>query len=318
MRTKVFTAGIGGLAAWLALGTVPAAAAQSMGCLIEPQQVAEVGAPMIGIIESMLVDRGDRVVRGQVMARLRSDVEQAALAVADSRAQAEADEQAARTSLDFARQKLERARYLLARKFISQQGLDQASTEYELARQKSAQAVEQKRTVLRELELAQAQLSQRVIRSPFDGIVAERYLSVGERVEEKPLFRVAKINPLKVQVVVPAMFYGKIKPGASASVQPQLPEAAAVDGRVTLVDKIIDGSSNTFRVQLELPNPRFAIPAGLRCTTDLGLPALPTGSEPTAGTPAQVATPIRPAVMQLVAKPPAEQRQAPATLGRSR
>lgn len=287
------------MAGVLALAGGPTFGAQPMGCLIEPQQVADVGSPIIGVIEAVLVDRGDRVAKGQILARLRSDVERAAVAVADSRAQAEADEQAAQASLDFARQKLERAQYLQSRNFISRQGVDQARTDYELARQKSAQALEQKRTSRRELGLAQAQLSQRVIRSPFEGIVAERYLAVGERVEEKPLFRIAKIHPLKVQVVVPAALYGKIQPGTSATVQPQLPDAGTATARVTLVDKLIDGPSNTFRVQLELPNPDLSLPAGLRCKTDFG-PALPAaaGKQATGSSP-PIASPVRPAVLKL-------------------
>lgn len=296
MKNKAFALG-GGLAAWLLAGG-PALGAQQMGCLIEPQLVADVGSPIIGVIETVLVDRGDRVTKGQVLARLHSDVERAAVAVADSRARAEADEQSAQASLEFARQKLERARNLLERKFISQQGLDQAQTEYELARQKAAQAAEQKRTTVRELGFAQAQLSQHVIRSPFDGIVAERYLAVGERVEEKPLFRVAKIDPLKVQVVVPAAFYGKVRAGMVATVQPQLPDAAPAQARVTLVDKLIDGPSNTFRVQLELPNPSNALPAGLRCRTDLGLPM------PADGSPATPAPALRPALLKVESTPP--------------
>ena len=314
--TKASPAGrvIGGLAVWLISGINPVLGAQPMGCLIEPQQVAEVGAPAIGIIEAVLVDRGDRVVKGQVIARLRSDVERAAVAVAHSRAQAEADELAARTSLDFARQKLERAQNLQARKFISQQAVDQARTEVELAEQKSRQASEQKYTTRQELGLTQAQLAQRVIRSPFDGIVAERYLSVGERVEEKPLFRVARINPLKVQVVVPAAFYGKIKSGTTASVQPQLPDAVATSARVTLVDKLIDGPSNTFRVQLELPNPDFALPAGLRCKTDFGLelPAVASRQVTTTSS-----APIRPALLRPDPNLPASQPRVAAAPKRS-
>lgn len=318
VRKNAFAAVIGeGLAAWLASGISPVLATQPMGCLIEPQQVAEVGSPIIGIVEAVMVDRGDPVVKGQVLARLRSDVERAAVAVADSRTQAEADEQAARASLDFARQKLERAQDLLTKKFISPQAVDQTRNEYALAKQKSVQAAEQKRITLRELRLAQVQLAQRVIRSPFDGIVAERYLAVGERVEEKPLFRVAKINPLKVQVVAPVAFYGKILPGARASIQPQLPDAMAAIARVTLVDKLIDGPSNTFRVQLEMPNPDFSLPAGLRCKADFG-PALSPGmSKQAASTPTTLSMPIQPAVLRLDSNLSAKQRDAAAALQRS-
>jgi len=229
-----------------------------------------------------------------VIARLRAEVERAAVGVAHTRSQAEADEQAARANVVFARQKLERAKELLDKQFISQQALDQVRTEYEVAEQKLVQAGEQKRIAKRELELADAQLAQRSIRSPFDGVVAERYVSLGERVEDKPLVRVAQVDPLKVQVVVPAALFGKIAPGAAASVQPQLPETGALSARVTLVDKLIDAPSNTFRVQLELPNPELAIPAGLRCQADFGLERPESGSSPKQ----TAAAPIQPAALK--------------------
>ncbi|WP_291988927.1 efflux RND transporter periplasmic adaptor subunit [Candidatus Accumulibacter sp. ACC007] len=287
---------LGGLAislAAVAVGSGEVLAAPPLGCLIEPEQVAEVGSPVIGVIEAIRVERGDRVSKGQVLALLRGDVERAAVGVAGTRARAEADEQAARSNVAFARQKLERTQGLLEKKFISEQALDQVRTEYEVAEQRLVQAREQKRVAQRELGLAEAQLAQRSIRSPFDGVVAERYLSVGERVEEKPLFRVAKVDPLRVQVVVPAALYGKIESGAFASVQPQLPETAAVQAQVTLVDQLIDAPSNTFRVLLTLPNPDLRLPAGLRCQADFGLD-LPVLAGKQGVTPSSPARPIRP------------------------
>jgi multidrug efflux pump subunit AcrA (membrane-fusion protein) len=61
-----------------------------------------------------------------------------------------------------------------------------------------------------------------------------------------------------------------------ASVTPELPDTAPVQAQVSLVDKIVDGASNTFRVRLKLPNPKHALPAGLRCKADLGLKPIVT------------------------------------------
>ena len=59
-----------------------AAAPKPLGCLIEPYTVAEVGSPVIGVIASLHVERGDSVRRGQALAVLRADVERHADAVA--------------------------------------------------------------------------------------------------------------------------------------------------------------------------------------------------------------------------------------------
>ena len=87
----------------------PVYAAQPMGCLIEPESVAEVGSQVIGVIESVNVDRGDLVHKGQVLATLRADVERASVSVADSRAQAEAEVRSAAANLAFNQQRRKRA-----------------------------------------------------------------------------------------------------------------------------------------------------------------------------------------------------------------
>ena len=253
---------------------IPGAAAhadQALMCLIQPSQIAEVGTSVTGVIDEMRVERGAYVKKGGVIAVLRNDVERAALNVARSKAQAEADVQAAIAGLDFARQREARAKELFDKQFISEQALDQSRTETRVAEQKLAQAREQRRIWERELSLAQSQLAQRTLVSPISGIVAERYLSVGERVEDRSVARVVSIDPLHVEVMVPAAQFGMIHAGASATVVPELPGAPSVQAKVALVDQLVDGPSNTFRVRLLLPNPDHALPAGLRCKAYLGL-----------------------------------------------
>lgn len=248
-----------------------AAAAQPLGCLIEPHRVVDVGSAVIGVVESVKVERGDRVAKGDVIAVLRADVERAAVNVAAGRASIAAEVQAAQANYELARQKFARAVELRRQNFISEQALEQSRAEAEVAEQRLAQAKEQRGISARELRLAEAQLGLRTIRSPADGVIVERYMSGGERVEEKPIVRVATVDPLRVEVVVPASLYGTISVGALLTVTPELPSAKPRQAKVTLVDSVIDGPSNTFRVRLELPNPNYELPAGLRCKVDLGL-----------------------------------------------
>ncbi len=248
-------------------------AAQPLGCLIEAERITDVGSPVIGIVEKVAVERGDLVKKGQVLAILRAPVERATLSVASSRAESNAELQAATAAARFNQERLTRAEDLFRQKFISNQALDQARSEADLSAQKLVQAREQREVSRREREVASAQLSQRTIRSPFDGVVAERFVSAGERVDDKPLLRIAKVDPLRVQLVVPVTLYKQVRPGGSANVVPELPGAAAVTAQVTMVDKVIDAASNTFRVHLELPNPGGALPAGLRCKAEFNFPA---------------------------------------------
>jgi multidrug efflux pump subunit AcrA (membrane-fusion protein) len=82
--------------------------------------------------------------------------------------------------------------------------------------------------------------------------------------------------------------FPQIQVGTRATVTPDLPGAAPMQARVSMVDKVVDAASNTFRVHLSLPNPRSALPAGLRCRAQFAVPpasngpALPASTVPNA------------------------------------
>ena len=259
------------LSAGLSLGcaTAHAAPAQALGCLIEPASVSELGSPVVGVIEQVHVERGDRVHAGQPLATLRADVERMSVSVAEGRAQGLGELKAAEANAELARQKLARAADLAGKEFISAQALEQARAEALVAENRLIQAREQREIYGREHELARAQLGLRTIRSPADGVVADRYMSVGERVEEKPMFRIAVVNPLRVEVVLPASLYPVVRKGVTLRITPEFPGAPARLATVSLVDGVIEGASNTFRARLSLPNPNNSLPAGLRCKADL-------------------------------------------------
>jgi len=268
----------GWLAAAFALLALPASAAQPLGCLIEALRSTDIGSPVIVVVQNVNVERGDVVKKGQVLAVLRAGVERATLNVASSRAESVAEVQSAQAAALFNRDRLVRAEDLFRQQFISQQALDQARAEAVQSDQKLALVREQHLLSRQERDVAEAQLSQRVIRSPFDGVIAERFVSAGERVDDKPIVRVSKLDPLRVQLVVPVAMYTEVWTGAMATVWPELPGATPLQARVTMVDKVVDPASNTFRVHLELPNPDHAMPAGLRCKAQFGNAAALSGA----------------------------------------
>ncbi|MDB5956681.1 efflux RND transporter periplasmic adaptor subunit [Ramlibacter sp.] len=264
---------------WIRTGLLPlvlvlapalhAASLQPLGCLIEPFSVSDLGSPVVGVIEQMHVERGDRVRAGQPLATLRNDVERMSMHVAEGRAQGLGELKAAEANAELGRQKLARALDLAGQSFISAQALEQARAEALVAENRLMQAREQRDIYAREQELARAQLNLRTIRSPSNGVVADRYMSVGERVEEKPIFRIAVVDPLRVEVVLPAALYPAVRAGVPMKITPDFPGALPRIVTVAVVDQVIEGASNTFRARLSLPNANNALPAGLRCKADL-------------------------------------------------
>ena len=295
-RIGVLSLALGAGAAFAA-GAAPATP-KPLGCLIEPDRSADLGSQVIGVVGQVRVERGDRVDANEVLVTLRSEVESANARVAASRAQVDADVLAARANLDLAQQKFNRAEALVAQNFVSAQAVEQARGELEVARQKLNQSTSEQQISRDEHLVAQAQMALRTVRAPFAGVVVERFVNAGERVEEKPMLRVAVIDPLRVELMVPTSQYGQVAAGDRITIRPELPGAEPVVATVRTVDTVLDAASNSFRVRLTLPNPNYRLPAGLRCKAEL--PAAGVA----AARPAPQAAPL-----------PAVQRLAPATAG---
>ena len=264
----------------LALAASVVAHAQGLDCMIQPDQIIQVGSPVAGLIERVRFERGEFVNRGQVIAQLKADVERAALDLARARMSQLGEIVAARSSLEFARRELERSNELLEQNFVSENYVDKQRTEVEVAGGRTDQAQEKRVLAEKEVALAEAQLALRIVRAPISGIIVERFLSAGEHVDDKPIVRIASVDPLRVDVLVPAAAFGLVKIGMRGKVIPEMINRSEHLAVVRIVDRVIEPASNTFRVRLELPNPRGTLPAGLRCKVDLGvtLPETPRTS----------------------------------------
>jgi membrane fusion protein, heavy metal efflux system len=245
-----------------------AAAPKPAGCLIEPDKVADVGSPVTGVIEQLPVSLGDAVRAGQTVVVLRADVERASEDAASTRAAIDAEVKAAQASVTMARQKEQRTRLLVQQAFLSEQALDEASAEASIAQQKLKLAQGQLRINAKEHAVTKAQLGLRTVRSPISGVVVERYNNLGERVEERPMLRIANIDTLRVSLMVPLAQYGQIKQGDGLLIRPELPGQPPVRATVYYIDKVVDAASNTFRVRLSLPNADHQLPGGLRCKAE--------------------------------------------------
>ncbi|MDQ5899039.1 MAG: rane fusion protein heavy metal efflux system [Pseudomonadota bacterium] len=276
-------------------GTLPApAAAAPLACLIEPSQVVDIGSPVVGVLASVEVERGDAVRRGAVVATLRREVERANLGAATTRSQVQAELRAARAAADLALSKLARAEDLRRQNFISEVALEQARSEAEVAQRRVDAVREQQRAAASDAEAARSQFAQRELSATLDGIVTERFLNPGERVDDKPVLRIARLDPLRVELVLPLADLGRLKAGDTISLKPDYPGAPTRSATVERVDRVVDAASRTFRARLTMANPEHAIPAGVRCTAEWGgAKAASAPAAPAAPTPA-----LRPAVLR--------------------
>lgn len=236
-------------------------------CRIEPHVLVNVSSAVEGIISEVLVDKNHRVEPGQVLARLEAGLEQATAELRKVQAELESDIDAQQLAYDFSDRGLKRVSDLYSKKAASFAELDKAKTEHALAAQQLQQANDRKRQAALEYERALADLERRTITSPITGVVVDRYKQPGEHIDYEPVLQLAQLDPLHVEVFVPASFYGKIREGMTATVTPELViERSSYTAEVVLVDQVIDAPSNTFGIRLSFPNPEYRLPSGLRCT----------------------------------------------------
>ena len=238
MRLPIFI-GICGI--FFAVLSLPISAEEQpieLNGIIEPSEIVEVSSQVPGILSEMRVERGDTVKKGQVLARLASGVEAAQVELARAR-------------VEFGKRKMERNDELYKKELISIHDKDEMVTEMTIHELQEKEAVEK--------------LGLRTIKSTIDGVVVDRSGAPGEYVGEDSFLTLAKINPLKIEVVVPVEYVGSIQKGMTAVVIPEGPVGGEYEVKVTVVDHVIDAASGTFGVRLALPNPDNKLPAGLKC-----------------------------------------------------
>jgi len=235
-------------------------------CVIEPVLVTELGSQVSGVIDEILVDRGDVVTAGTVVARLRSEIEEATLEMARSRAGTTLPVDIARSRANLARKELDRAAELHRRAVAATATLDKAVTENQQAVLALKLAEHEMHLAVLEMNRAEAILSVRTIKSPVDGIVMKRMMARGEHVHEQTkLVRIAQVDPLYVEVYLPIGLYRHVRLGMIGEVRPVEPVGGVHDATVTVVDKVFDSASDTFGVRLTLSNPGSTMPGGINC-----------------------------------------------------
>lgn len=226
-----------------ALMALPAAAGAlpPMDGLLAPNEIVNFSSQSPGILEQVVVERGDVVKKGQVLARLKSGVEKAVV-------------NRARARMEFGQRKANRNDELYKKQLLSLHDKDELETDIQQAH----------------LELIEAEerLKLRTITSTVDGVVVKRSGAPGNYLGEEPFLTVASLDPLNVEVIVPATHYGAIRIGSTASVLLDQPIGGSYPAKVVIIDQVIDAASGTFGVRLQLPNPKSALPAGLKCRVE--------------------------------------------------
>lgn len=270
--TVVFALAFLTLAAPVAAQT-PALPGTQYDCVMDPAALIHVSASAPGVIDAVLVRRGDPVTKGQIVARIRAVVEEASIKILETRADSAAAIDAQQARVLYSKGRVDRARRLVKEKAQSVSQLEEFEYDYNTAQALLQQARLDQETARAELARARTALEQTIIRSPVDGYVLETTLKPGEYATgERHVMQIVQLDPLLVEAFLPVELYAATSVGQAVAVLPDAPVSGRYTTTITVVDRVFDTASRTFGVQAELSNPDGVLPAGHRCLLEFIAP----------------------------------------------
>ncbi len=221
----------------------------------EAGESARLFARATGILAERLVDLGDSVEKGQVLARISApEIDQSLREAEAGLIQAKADEELARVNF-------ERAQSLIGSGAIPKELHSEREAAYAVAKASRAAATAR-------VAGARERQSFQVVRAPFAGVISARNVERGDRVvgdsaaAATPLFELVALDPLRVVVDVPQSAVLQVAPGLRAEVRfPELAET--VEAEVVRTSRRISGTAGGMRVELRLPNADGRLPDGM-------------------------------------------------------
>ena len=210
---------------------------------LETEEMAEVYSRISGLVEKLVVEEGDRVKKNQPLAYLERDTYVL-------------DEENARLQYDKQKSEFNRFKALKEKNLVSEEEF------------------ETKRLALRQAELqwkqAQLNLDYTIIRSPINGVVGERFIRLGDRIQPSTkLFVIANLNKKEVKLYVPQDELLKCYHNQRAVVTTDVAPDKKFAGWVKRISPIVDPVSGTFKVTVGVKDPQNILHPGMFLSTML-------------------------------------------------
>lgn len=204
---------------------------------LEAEDEATVNAKTGGVIEQVLAEEGERVRAGQVLAQLETD----RLRLEVVRAKA---------ALDKLEQDYKRNESVYQRNLVSREAYERTKFELEGARA----AHDLARLALRDAE----------VRAPFDGVVSQRHIKVGNMIQPgSPTFRVTRMDRLQAQIYVPERDIHKLAAGQPASLSVDAWPGKIFTGSILRVNPVVDAGTGTVKVTVAMTQGQPALKPGM-------------------------------------------------------
>ena len=191
-------------------------------------QSAEITSGVTEVVKKINFKDGQAVKKGDIIVVLRFSEEQAQL-------------RSARASLEEQEREIARLSGLVKSGAAAVSALDTRTTQKQVAEQ--------------QIQQYQAQIADRIIRAPFDGVLGLRNISAGSLVSPQSVITtIDDLSTMQVDFTVPEVYLGQIKPGLSLTTTSQAYPNQGFAGTIAEIDTRVDPTSRAVRVRAEIPN----------------------------------------------------------------
>lgn len=223
------------------------------------RRVSRLSAEVEGIVEKLAVDDGDRITKGEVVLGLNSEL----ATIAKAHAAAVIGE--ARVRHAEARRRYVELTELATRQHVPKTNVAAARAEIDIAGARLAQARAEGRR-------AQALLDRHTVRAPFDGVIKNKLVEVGQWVETSTaLVELVETSLLRLEAPVPQFYFGRVKPGTRVSIRFDSMPDQEFEATVSATIPVSDNAARTFPIRIDLANEQGLLAPGMSARVILRL-----------------------------------------------
>jgi multidrug efflux pump subunit AcrA (membrane-fusion protein) len=256
---------------------------------VEGSETADVAFQVGGRVARVLVEEGQHVTKGQLLAEIEptdyrnysnaaTAHKEAAVAASEKADAGVRKQELEQTRIEFERAEDEykRMQALVERKSLPPNDFQKFEAAYNTARERYEMALEGTRkedraTAAAQARAATAQASEEGKRlddtrllAPISGNVSMRKVDPGQTVESGTVvFSIVDLNPAKVRVGVPEADIGRVRQGAAAEISIPSLDGRRFTGKVAIIGVAAEQASRTYTVKILVPNPGPVLLAGM-------------------------------------------------------
>ncbi|MDA2923145.1 efflux RND transporter periplasmic adaptor subunit [Acidobacteria bacterium AH-259-L09] len=252
---------------------------------LRPLREVSVVAQGEGIAKEVLVEEGDHVRKGQLLSRLddtepRIRLQSARQKLAQAKLQLETSRirnEKAQVQVKNTGEELDRYQRLYKEKLVSEREvaqikykLDELEHDLRVSSSESRELVHKVEELEAEIEQSQLEISRTRIEAPYSGYITKRTVDLGQTVKNgDELFKLGDFSPLLTEVFLSEREASQVSPGQSVTVISGVDESQSIQGHVARVSPIVDQSTGTVKVTVELKNARGPFKPGAFVQVDI-------------------------------------------------